>query len=87
MLRNTWKLEHTKLCGILPKYQVLENEALKAYKDTIRESGMTYQLVPPEDHRQKITKKETQTWKYHCISVLSGIAATFSMHLWCQLIP
>ena len=46
-----------------PKNQVLYNEAYKAYKDAIRESVMTYQLLPPDDHRRNIVEKEIQTWK------------------------
>jgi hypothetical protein len=36
--------------GINPKHQILNNQALEAYKDAIRALGMTYQLVPLDDH-------------------------------------
>ena len=76
-----------KLCGILPKHQVLDNEVSKAYKDTIQESVMTYQLVPPDYYQLNITEKSIQTWKAHFIAVISGTAANFPIQLWCQLIP
>ena len=58
-----------------------------AYIQEITATGMTYQLVPPDDHRQNIAKKTIQTWKYHFIAVCSGVSNNFPMHLWCRLIP
>ena len=51
-----WSLKRTKLCGIIPKHQVLDNEASKAYKDSIPESVMIYQLLPPYGHRQNVAE-------------------------------
>ena len=48
---------------------------------------MTYQLVPPNNHRGNLAKKAIQSWKDHFIGILSGMAATFPLHLWCQAIP
>ena len=76
-----------KLYGIVPKHQVLNNEASAAYKEVIRQLGITYQLVPSDNHRRNIVEKAIKTWKYHFIGVLHGTAATFPMHLLCQLIP
>ena len=73
--------------GITPAHQVLDNEISQTYKDEIRDSGMSYQLVPPDDHRRNIAERAIQTWKNHFVGVLSGAAATFPLHLWCQAIP
>jgi hypothetical protein len=43
--------------GINPKHQILNNQASELYKDAIRASGMTYQLVPPDDHWCNMAKK------------------------------
>lgn len=48
---------------------------------------MTYQLVPPDDHRRNVAEKAIQTWKDHFVAVISGTADKFPLHLWCQLIP
>jgi len=80
-------LTRMKTCGITPERQVLDNEASAAYKDAIRESGMTFQLVPPDDHRRNAAEKAIQTWKDHFIAALSGTADDFPLHLWCQAIP
>ena len=76
-----------KLCYIIPCHQVLNNEASAAYNEVTQLSGMTYQLVPPDDHRQNLAEKSIQTWKNYIIGVLSGMDDSFLMHLWCQLIP
>jgi hypothetical protein len=73
--------------GINPKHQVLDNQASEAYKDAIRALDMTYQLVPPGDHRCNMAEKAIQTFKDHFIGVLSGCAATVPIHLWFQLLP
>ena len=46
-----------KACGIVPQHQVMDNECSTAYKQEITESGMTYQLVPPNNHRQNVAEK------------------------------
>eukprot|EP00804_Cyclotella_cryptica_P006226 CCRYP_020767-RA/>CCRYP_020767-RA protein AED:0.16 eAED:0.16 QI:0/0/0/1/1/1/2/0/846 len=66
-----------KACGIQPTRQVLDNEISAAYKLAITASGMTYQLVPPDDHRRNIAEKAIQTWKDHFIAVISGTDAKF----------
>ena len=48
---------------------------------------MTYQLVPPDDHRRNISEKSIQIWKGCLIAVLSSAAPTFPLHLWCQVVP
>ena len=73
--------------GITPAHQVLDNKISQTYKDEIRESGMSYQLIPPDDHCRNIAERAIQTWKNHFVGVLSGAAATFLLHLWCHTLP
>eukprot|EP00804_Cyclotella_cryptica_P029696 CCRYP_018700-RA/>CCRYP_018700-RA protein AED:0.44 eAED:0.35 QI:0/0/0/1/0/0/2/0/271 len=62
-------LQRMKACGIQPTRQVLDNKISTAYKLAITTSGMTYQLVPPADHRRNIAEKAIQTWKDHFIAI------------------
>eukprot|EP00804_Cyclotella_cryptica_P024119 CCRYP_007336-RA/>CCRYP_007336-RA protein AED:0.15 eAED:0.19 QI:0/0/0/1/0.33/0.25/4/0/962 len=87
ILARTRALSRMRACGLSPKRQVLDNEASAAYKQAILDSGMTYQLVPPDDHRRNVAEKAIQTWKDHFVAVISGTADKFPLHLWCQLIP
>jgi hypothetical protein len=73
--------------GIKPRHQILDNQASAAYKAEIELTQMTYELVPPDDHRRNLAEKAIQTVKDHMVSVLSGCAPTMPMHLWCQLLP
>ena len=75
-----------KLQGITPKHQVLDNKISDAYCTEICDTNMTFQLVPPDDHRRNLAERAIQTWKDHFVGVLSGTASTFQLHLWCQII-
>ncbi len=72
--------------GITPKMHILDNECSKEFKAQIHKNKMTFQLVPPHDHRRNIAKKAIQTYKGHFISILCGTDNNFPLHLWCCLL-
>ena len=80
-------LNRMKHQGITPAHQFLDNKISQTYKDEIRESGMSYQLVLSDDHRRNIAERSIQTWNKHFVGVLIGTAATFPLHIWCQATP
>ena len=80
-------ISRMRAAGLNPKNQILDNEASAKYKASIKNSGMTYQLVPPYNHRSNISEKSIQFWKDHFIAVFSGTAKTFHLRLFCQVIP
>jgi hypothetical protein len=80
-------LEHMRKVYIIPKHQILDNQASAAYKKAIGNSYMTYELVPPDDHLRNMAKKAIKTFKAHFVGVFSGCAPTLPLHLWCQLLP
>ena len=57
ILGQTRDLAHMKLFGITPTHQVLDNKSSSAYREAIRKSWMTYQLIPTDKHRQNISKQ------------------------------
>ena len=73
--------------GLIPKNQILDNQASVEYKAAIKASGMTYELVPPKEHQCNMAEKAIQTFKDHFVGVLSGCAPSMPIHLWCQLLP
>ena len=81
ILARTRALTRMRACGLTPRRQVLDNEASAAYKQSMLDSGLTYQLVPPNDHRRNVAKKAIQTWKDHFIAELSGMPDNFPLHL------
>jgi hypothetical protein len=86
ILGRAWALEHVWKAGIVPKHQVLDNQASVAYKKAIGNSDVTYALVPPDNHQCNIAEKAIQTFKDHFFGILSGCAPTFPLHLWSQLL-
>jgi hypothetical protein len=63
ILARTRALTRMRACGLKPRRQVLDNEASAAYKQSILESGLTYQLVPPDDHRRNVAEKRSKLGK------------------------
>ena len=57
MLSRQRALKIMHAVEIIPKRQVLYNKTSMAYRQEIMETGMTYQLVPPDDHRRNIAGK------------------------------
>ena len=76
-----------KLVGIGIKKHILDNEESENFKETNQGRGMSYELVPPGDHRKKIAERAIQTAKNNFILVLCGAHNDFPMHPWCRLLP
>ncbi len=87
ILAQARALEHMQKAVIVPKHQILDNQKSAVYEEAIHASGMTFKLVSPNDHHRNMAEKAIQTFKDHFVGVLSGCASTFSLYLWCQLLP
>jgi hypothetical protein len=73
--------------GVTPKMHILDNKCSEEFETQICKNNMTFQLVPPHDHRRNIAEKAIQTFKGHFISILCGTDKDFPLHLWCRLLP
>ena len=87
ILSRRRSLERMKEQGILPTNQVLENEISMSHRLEIKQTSITYQLVPLDDHWRNLSEKLIQTRKDHFIGVMSGTAYSFPAYLWCKAIP
>ena len=54
------------------------------YRLEIKQTSMTYQLVPLDDHWSNLAENLIKTWKDHFIGATSETAESFPDHLWCQ---
>ena len=63
------------------------NKILAAYRLEIKYTSIIFLIVPPDNHRRNLADKAIKTWKDHFIGVMSGTAAAFPAHIWCQEIP
>jgi len=68
--------------GIASKQHILDNECSNDFKETIKANNMTYQLVPPHDHRRNKAEKAIQTFKDHFVAILCGADTSFPLNLW-----
>ena len=72
--------------GLTPKFQFLDNECPPGLKTFMTQKKITYQLVPPHDHRSNPAEKAIGTWKDHFIAGLSSANPEFPLHLWDRLV-
>ena len=73
---------------LLVDLQILNNEAINAYKQTITSDwGIKFQLVPPHIHRRNAAERAICTFKAHFLSILAGIAHDFPKHCLDLLLP
>ena len=68
--------------------QIVDKEAINKYKRIIKAEWVVgYELVPLHIHRRNAAERSIRTFKACFLSILSGIAKTFSKNLWDLLIP
>ncbi len=73
--------------NIIPKHHILDNKWSEEFKTTIKGNNMTYQLVPPHDHRRNQAEKAIQIFKDHLVAILCKADKEFSLMLWDLLLP
>ena len=56
----------------------MDNVISTEFKKSIETNGITYQLVPPNDHRQNAAEKAIHIFKDNFVSVLCRTDITFS---------
>ena len=71
---------------IKTKNIVLDNEISGEFKKAVDNRQLTYQLVPPNDHRRSRADRAIQTFKAHFISILCDVDEKFPIELWCRLL-
>jgi hypothetical protein len=74
------------LAGLGLKRHILDNEALEAFKQCIREQQMQYKLVPLGNHWRNQAECAIQTFRAHFIWILAGVNDKFPLSLWCHLL-
>ena len=65
-------INRLRSAGIAPKQHILDNKCSNNFKEAIKTNNMTYQLVPPHDHRRNKAEKAIQTFKDHFVAILCG---------------
>ena len=78
--------KYLKERGLHPKLQILDNECPTLVKQFFKQENVSYQLVPPNLHRNNAAEKAIGTFKDHFVSILCSCDPNFPMHLWCRLV-
>jgi hypothetical protein len=86
-LLRTYTKIHTLLAerGLKPVLQKLDNEAPGKLQTFMRQNDVSFQLVPPRQHRRNAAKHTIATWKDHFIATLTTTDPALTLHLWCRL--
>ena len=71
---------------IFPEMHIPDNECSAEFKAAIKSNQMTFQLVPPHDHRRNVAEKAIKTFKDHFVAVLCGTYESFPLQLWCRIL-
>ena len=73
--------------GHILKHFILDNEYPNDLKQAIRKQNMTFQLVPPHNHRQNAVERAIKTFKAHFLSTLATCDPEYPITEWDRLIP
>ena len=74
-------------CGIEPSFIRLDNQTsseLESYFTTT--AKVSFQYVPPNNHRVNKAERAIRTWKNHFISILATADPSFPVNLWDKLL-
>jgi hypothetical protein len=72
--------------GLKPVMQKLDNEAPGKLQTFMQQKDVSFQLVPPRQHRRNAAERAITTWKDHFVATLATTDLAFPLHLWCRLI-
>ena len=88
-IKHAWLTLTNRLMqtGHVIKHYVLDNECSFDLKRAIKKQGMTFQLVPPHNHRQNAAERAIKTFKAHFLSTLATADPQFPIAEWDRLIP
>ena len=73
--------------GLPLKVQILDNKCPQAIKNHSIEQEIMLELAPPFVHRTNAAESTIKIIRDHFISGLCSMYSTYTMYLWCRLIP
>jgi len=78
--------EYLEERGYKPNHQILDNETSQEMKAYLKGKEVTFQFVPPHNHRKNAAERAIRTFKNHFITILCMLHPNFPMSLWCRLL-
>jgi len=81
-------VQRLQQANIHPRKHVLDNEISENMKQHIKEKyKFELEMVPPGCHQRNAAKVAIRNFKFHFLSVLTGMAESYPIHLWDRLLP
>ena len=68
-----------KSTGVEPTTYIMDSEASKDLKDTIKTADVKYKLVPPHNHRTDLFERAIETFKAHSKVGLASLYPNFPL--------
>ena len=86
---DAWHELHSRITknGVITKHYILDNECSAAFKTTLNSNEITFELVPPHQHRRNAAERAIRTFKNHFLSGLASCDPDFPLREWDRLIP
>mmetsp|Transcript_4207 Transcript_4207/g.5850 ORF Transcript_4207/g.5850 Transcript_4207/m.5850 type:complete len:99 (-) Transcript_4207:622-918(-) len=69
-----------------PNYYILDNEVLGELEAAIMQKELSFQKVPPHQHKTNKAKRVIQTFKAHLKSGFASLDLDFPMYEWDRLL-
>ena len=87
-LTEAWNILHKRLksSGHMVKHYILDNEFSGGLRQTILDADLTFELVPPHQHRRNAAERAVHTFKNHFIAGLATCYPDFPLREWDCLI-
>jgi len=88
-IRDAWKSLYKKIClqGHPVHLHILDNECSQDLKDAFQSYQITFQRVPPREHRANAAERAIRTFKNHFVSILCTVDSQFPLSEWDRLLP
>jgi hypothetical protein len=88
-IRQAWETTHIKLLqqGHPPNLHILDNKCSQDLKDTFAKYNVSFQRVPPKEHRANAAERSIHTFKNHFILTLCTVDSNFPLTEWDCLLP
>lgn len=88
-IRDAWEKTHKLLLhrGHAPELHILDNECSQSLKEAFVKYNVTFQRVPPKEHRVNAAERAIRTFKNHFVSILCTVDSRFPMSEWDRLLP
>ena len=83
-----WKKTHDRLQrnGVATKHYVLDNECSAVFKEALHKENVSFELVPPHQHRRNSAERAIRSFKNHFLAGLGTCDPNFPLREWDRLL-